>query len=147
MEIVTEPDMTNGKEAASFVKQLIAILQTLGVSDGRLEGGAWGGRSVRRAPAGTCACRCIMTRDQPLVLPATQRALYASTPTCRSPTLRLGPGLDARSRTSTACASSTRPSVCAGAGWGSDERLGGDAWVGRRCVGRRRTTLGAAALE
>lgn len=38
MEIVTEPEMKDGKEASAFVKQLIRVLQALGVSDGRLEG-------------------------------------------------------------------------------------------------------------
>jgi Asp-tRNA(Asn)/Glu-tRNA(Gln) amidotransferase B subunit len=38
MEIVTEPDITSGTQAASFVRQLIVLLKALGVSDGKLAG-------------------------------------------------------------------------------------------------------------
>ena len=38
MEIVTEPDMTSGAQAAIFVRQLIALLKAIGVSDGKLAG-------------------------------------------------------------------------------------------------------------
>eukprot|EP00045_Choanoeca_perplexa_P006414 m.54521 g.54521 ORF g.54521 m.54521 type:complete len:501 (+) comp13628_c0_seq1:121-1623(+) len=40
MEIVTEPDLTSGAQAASFVRQLVALLKTLGVSDGKLAEGS-----------------------------------------------------------------------------------------------------------
>lgn len=38
MEIVTRPDMSSGAEAALFVRQLIEILTSLDVSDGKLAG-------------------------------------------------------------------------------------------------------------
>ena len=38
MEIVTEPDLKSGVEAASFVKQLIALLRALAVCDCKLAG-------------------------------------------------------------------------------------------------------------
>eukprot|EP00047_Mylnosiga_fluctuans_P018427 m.70829 g.70829 ORF g.70829 m.70829 type:complete len:511 (-) comp7608_c0_seq3:170-1702(-) len=40
MEIVTEPDLHSGEQAASFVHTLIEILKTLGTCDGRLEEGS-----------------------------------------------------------------------------------------------------------
>ena len=38
MEIVTEPDFTTGEEAASFVKELQLILQSIGTCDGKMSG-------------------------------------------------------------------------------------------------------------
>lgn len=49
MEIVTEPAMSDGREAASFVRQLIYLLKALGVSDGRLAGALSGQGCLFRA--------------------------------------------------------------------------------------------------
>ena len=38
MEIVTEPDMRNGIEAASFVKELRQLLTAIGTCDGNIQG-------------------------------------------------------------------------------------------------------------
>jgi len=38
MEIITEPDFRSADEAASFVKELQLILQTIGTCDGKMEG-------------------------------------------------------------------------------------------------------------
>lgn len=38
MEIITEPDFRSSDEAASFVKELQLILQTIGTCDGKMEG-------------------------------------------------------------------------------------------------------------
>ncbi|XP_046331753.1 glutamyl-tRNA(Gln) amidotransferase subunit B, mitochondrial-like isoform X5 [Haliotis rufescens] len=40
MEIVTEPDFTDGDDAAAFVKELQLILQTLGTCDGKMAEGS-----------------------------------------------------------------------------------------------------------
>ncbi|XP_041359895.1 glutamyl-tRNA(Gln) amidotransferase subunit B, mitochondrial-like isoform X2 [Gigantopelta aegis] len=40
MEIVTEPDFTSGEEAASFVKELQLILQSIGTCDGKMSEGS-----------------------------------------------------------------------------------------------------------
>ena len=37
MEIVTEPDFTDGVEAAAFVRELQQILQTINTCDGKME--------------------------------------------------------------------------------------------------------------
>lgn len=38
MEVVFEPDLTNGEEAAALVKELIAILQRIGTCSCKMEG-------------------------------------------------------------------------------------------------------------
>jgi GatB/GatE catalytic domain len=38
MEIITHPDFRSAIEAASFIKELQLILQTIGTCDGRMEG-------------------------------------------------------------------------------------------------------------
>ena len=38
MEIVTEPDMRNGAEAAAFVRELRLLLRQLGTCDGNMQG-------------------------------------------------------------------------------------------------------------
>jgi len=38
MEFVFEPDLVDGEEAAALVKELIFILQLLGVCNGKMEG-------------------------------------------------------------------------------------------------------------
>ncbi len=40
LELVTEPDLSDGKEAASFVEELRRILLYLGISDGKLQEGS-----------------------------------------------------------------------------------------------------------
>ncbi|KAJ8028514.1 Glutamyl-tRNA(Gln) amidotransferase subunit B, mitochondrial [Holothuria leucospilota] len=40
MELVTEPDMTSGAEAASFVQELQSVLQTIGTCDGKMAEGS-----------------------------------------------------------------------------------------------------------
>lgn len=38
MELVTEPDMSNGKEAAAFVQELQTILERIGTCNGKMAG-------------------------------------------------------------------------------------------------------------
>lgn len=39
MELVTHPDLKDGEDAASFVRELQMLLQTIGTCDGKMQGG------------------------------------------------------------------------------------------------------------
>ena len=38
MELVTQPDLKDGEDAASFVKELQLLLRTIGTCDGKMQG-------------------------------------------------------------------------------------------------------------
>jgi len=61
MEIVSEPDMRSGEEAAAYLKKLRAILRYLGTCDGNMEEGSMRcdvNLSMRRAGDPTLGTRC-----------------------------------------------------------------------------------------
>lgn len=48
MELVFEPDLSDGEEAAALVKEIILILQRLGTCSGKMEGMYVGCREINK---------------------------------------------------------------------------------------------------
>ena len=67
MELVTHPDLKDGEDAASFVRELQMLLQTVGTCDGKMQGGyslSVGGYRfvvvvVVGGGGGLCLCECV----------------------------------------------------------------------------------------
>lgn len=66
MEIITEPEFCSAAEAASFVRELQLILQTIGVCDGKMEGMMAIMDNVKTYMELTFVIKSMLTKARPL---------------------------------------------------------------------------------